>query len=314
MSGFKLQTTDSKLRTSESKLEMDHPKLAIDDPELQVDDSKLEVDDPKLETHHPELRTDDSKLEPRHSKLEAGRSKLEVRHSKLEIDESELGIDASKHRTDIRNPLPANAIPRPDHAGGAPQPARRWRGRLLDRVSAGVELSRTMNSTHADVIVIGAGAIGAATAYALVQRGVKVLVLEKEDGPARHQSSRNSGVIHAGYNLKPGSVKARYAVEGNRRLKAFCREHGIPLLEGGILIVARTEAERKVLAELKRRADANGVTSEIVNEQGIREIEAHASGIEALHAPEGASFDGGAYVAKLVELVRAGGGEVRYGC
>ena len=126
-----------------------------------------------------------------------------------------------------------------------------------------------MTPTNPDVIVIGAGAIGAATAYALVQRGVNVLVLEKEDGPAKHQSSRNSGVIHAGYNLKPGSVKARYAVEGNRRLKAFCREHGIPLLEGGILIVARTDAEHEVLAELKRRADANGVASAILDAAGI---------------------------------------------
>ena len=170
-----------------------------------------------------------------------------------------------------------------------------------------------MNSPQPEVIVIGAGAVGAATAFALVQRGVKVLVVEKEDGPAKHQSSRNSGVVHAGYNLKPGSVKAKYGVEGNRRLKAFCQEHGIPLLEGGILIVARTEAEREVLAELKRRADANGVASAVLDEAGIRAIEPHATGIEALHAPEGASFDGGAYVTKLVELIEAGGGEVRYG-
>jgi L-2-hydroxyglutarate oxidase len=171
-----------------------------------------------------------------------------------------------------------------------------------------------MDGPLPDVIVIGAGAIGAATAYALVRRGVKVLVLEKEESPGRHQSSRNSGVIHAGYNLKPGSLKAKYSVEGNRRLKEFCREHGIPLLEGGILIVARTEAERATIAELKRRADANGVASAIHDEAGIRAVEPHASGIEALHAPEGASFDGGAYVEKLMELVEEGGGEIRYGC
>jgi L-2-hydroxyglutarate oxidase len=171
-----------------------------------------------------------------------------------------------------------------------------------------------MTAGSPDVAIIGAGAIGAATAYALVQRGVRVLVLEKEKGPGRHQSSRNSGVIHAGYNLKPGSLKAKYSVEGNRRLKAFCREHGIPLLEGGILIVARTEGEQATIAELKRRADANGVESAILDEAGIKAVEPHASGIEALHAPEGASFDGGVYVAKLMDLLREAGGGVRYGC
>ena len=115
-------------------------------------------------------------------------------------------------------------------------------------------------------------------------------ILEKEWQPAQHQSGRNSGVIHAGYNLKPGSLKAKYCVEGSRRLRSYCRERGIAMVEGGILIVARTEAERATLAELHRRAQANGVQSRIVGESEIREIEPHARGIEALHAPEGASF------------------------
>ena len=183
----------------------------------------------------------------------------------------------------------------------------------LDLLSTRIELSATMPPTKPDVVVIGAGAIGVATAYALVRRGVRVLVLEKEYGPGQHQSSLNSGVMHAGYNLKPGSLKAKYSVEGNRRLKGFCREHGIPLLEGGILIVARTEGERETIAELKRRADANGVESAVLDEAGIRAIEPHACGIEALHAPEGGSFDGGAYVARLMDLVIAAGGEARYG-
>jgi len=171
-----------------------------------------------------------------------------------------------------------------------------------------------MRRSSPDVIVIGAGAIGACTALSLSKEGVKVLLLEKEDGPAKHQSSRNSGVIHAGYNLRPGSLKAKYCVEGNRRLRAYCREHGIPLLEGGILIVGRTEVERGTIEELKRRADANGVVSRIVDGREIKEIEPAAEGVVGLHAPEGASFDSGAFVASVIDAVRKTSGDVRYGC
>jgi L-2-hydroxyglutarate oxidase len=163
------------------------------------------------------------------------------------------------------------------------------------------------------VVVIGAGAIGASAARHLAQQGVRVAVLEKEAGPARHQSGRNSGVIHAGYNLKPGSLKAKYCVEGSRALRTFCRERGIPMVEGGILIVARTEAERTTLAELHRRAQGNGVQSRIVDERQVREIEPHAVGIAGLHAPEGASFDSSRYVEVLLDDARAAGTEVRFG-
>ncbi len=160
--------------------------------------------------------------------------------------------------------------------------------------------------------MIGAGAIGASAALHLARAGARVLILEKEARPAQHQSSRNSGVIHAGYNLKPGTVKAKYCVEGSRRLRAYCRERGIPMVEGGILIVARTEAERATLAELHRRAQANGVQSRIVPADEIPAIEPEARGIEALHAPEGASFDPVRYVEVLLEDARAAGAEVRY--
>src|SRR5947199_2000979 len=145
-----------------------------------------------------------------------------------------------------------------------------WEGRVnaeSTKPVAGVAPPTT--DVSPDVIVIGAGAIGASAARHLAQRGVRVALLEKEAGPARHQSGRNSGVIHAGYNLKPGSLKAKYCVEGSRALRAFCRQRGIPMVEGGILIVARTEAERATLAELHRRAQGNGVQSQIVDEREI---------------------------------------------
>jgi len=161
--------------------------------------------------------------------------------------------------------------------------------------------------------VIGAGAIGASAALHLARRGVRVVVLEKEAAPALHQSGRNSGVIHSGYNLKPGSLKARYCVEGSRQLRVYCRERDIPMTEGGILIVARTEAERGTLAELHGRAQGNGVQSRIVGEEEIRAIEPHARGIAGLHAPEGASFDAPAYVRSLLAEAADRGVQVRYG-
>lgn len=164
----------------------------------------------------------------------------------------------------------------------------------------------------ADVLVIGAGAIGASTALHLARAGVKVAVVEKEPGPALHQSGRNSGVIHAGYNVKPGTNKARFCVEGNRRLRAYCAEKGVAMHPGGILVVARTEAERAVLAELERRAKGNGVDVRMLDERGLREQEPHAAGIEALHAREAASFDARAFVHALTGDAMAAGAEFLY--
>ena len=115
------------------------------------------------------------------------------------------------------------------------------------------------------MIVVGAGAIGASTARHLALLGHRVVVLEKEPEPALHQSGRNSGVIHAGYNSKPGSLKARFSVEGNRRLRAYCAERGIAVQQGGILVVATTEAECPTLAELEQRARANGVEARLLD-------------------------------------------------
>src|SRR2546426_3486377 len=119
-----------------------------------------------------------------------------------------------------------------------------------------------------DVVVIGAGAIGASVAWHLARAGRRVMVLEKESGPALHQSGRNSGVVHAGYNVKPGTAKARFCIEGNRQLRAYCAERGIPLEVGGILVVARTEPERAVLAELYQRATGNGVDVRMLDAAG----------------------------------------------
>jgi L-2-hydroxyglutarate oxidase len=159
----------------------------------------------------------------------------------------------------------------------------------------------------ADVLVIGAGAIGTSVAASLASRGHRVIVLEKEPGPGVHQSGRNSGVIHAGYNQKPGSSKAKFCVEGSRQLRAYCLEKGIAMAQGGILVVAQTEAETKVLDELHRRAKANGTDVRLLDEAGIKEVEPHAAGIQALQAREAASFDARAYVHALAsDAMRSG--------
>jgi L-2-hydroxyglutarate oxidase LhgO len=159
----------------------------------------------------------------------------------------------------------------------------------------------------ADVVVVGAGAVGSSTARHLARRGHDVTVVEKEPGPALHQSGRNSGVVHSGIHLKPGSTKARFCVEGSKRLRAYCRENGIPLQVGGKLVVAQDEEDVETLEELDRRARENGVEARLVDGDEIPEIEAEAQGIEALHAPEGGSVDARAYTHELAsEAVNAG--------
>jgi L-2-hydroxyglutarate oxidase LhgO len=110
-----------------------------------------------------------------------------------------------------------------------------------------------------DCAVIGAGIVGLAAARALALAGREVLVLEAAGHIGTGISSRNSEVIHAGFYYPPGSVKARLCVEGNRRLRAFAEERGIPHRMTGKLVVATRPDEEKTLAELLERGRANGV-------------------------------------------------------
>ena len=161
--------------------------------------------------------------------------------------------------------------------------------------------------TEVEVAVIGAGAVGISTAFHLARTGVDVAVLEKEPGPAMHQSGRNSGVIHAGYNLKPGSLKAEYCVEGNRELHQYCAERGVPVSGGGILVVAQSDRQIDVVRELDARAQANGVRVTLLSEDEIKDVEPHARGIGALRALDGASFDARSFVHALAsDAVRSG--------
>lgn len=164
-----------------------------------------------------------------------------------------------------------------------------------------------------DIAVIGAGCVGASTALHLARLGHAVTVYDKEPGPAHHQSGRNSGVIHAGYNVRPGTDKARFCVEGSRRMRAYCRDRGVPMVQGGILVVATDEPQRLSIDRIERYGHENGVAVRRLASDAIADIEPNAAGLEALHAPEGASVDAAAYVRALVEDAAAESVRFRFG-
>lgn len=167
-----------------------------------------------------------------------------------------------------------------------------------------------------DTIIVGAGIVGLAVAREVLARrpGSRVLVVEREDAPARHQSGHNSGVIHAGVYYAPGSLKARLCVEGAARLYDYCGRRAIAVDRIGKVIVALGPRELPALAEIERRANANGVPGmRRLDAGGLRAIEPHATGVAALHSPNTGILDFGAVCAALAEDVRAAGGELRTG-
>jgi L-2-hydroxyglutarate oxidase len=155
-----------------------------------------------------------------------------------------------------------------------------------------------------DVAVIGGGIVGLATARAVAARlpGVSLIVIEKEAEPATHQTGHNSGVLHTGIYYKPGSLRARLCVQGHRAMAEFCRHEGLPLREGGKIILAATESQIPRLEELHRRGEANGVRRlRRLDGDELREREPHAVGSAALDVPEAASVDFAAVARRIAE-------------
>ena len=164
-----------------------------------------------------------------------------------------------------------------------------------------------------DVAVIGGGIVGLATALALSRTpGVRVAVLEKEAGVARHQTGHNSGVIHSGLYYRPGSLKAQNCVAGREALYRFCAEHGIAHERCGKVVVATTEEELPALAELERRGKANGLAGlRRLDAAELRELEPSATGVAALHVPETGIVDYVRVAEVFAERIRDQGGAVR---
>lgn len=167
-----------------------------------------------------------------------------------------------------------------------------------------------------DVCVVGAGLVGLATARGIAERldGVSILLLDKEDQIAAHQSSHNSGVVHSGLYYKPGSLKARLCVEGRQSVYQICEAEGIPFHRSGKLVIATDPTEMPALEELERRGKANGLVGLTrLGPDGIAEHEPEATGIDALFVPEAGVADFPALAAHISERLRAGGAEIKLG-
>ena len=170
-----------------------------------------------------------------------------------------------------------------------------------------------MNSSQYSVIIVGGGVVGLAVALENTRRfpRQRLLLLEKENGVARHQSGHNSGVIHSGIYYKPGSLKARLCVSGAAAMIEFCREHSLPHDVCGKVIVATREDEFPRLEELRRRGEANGLVGvRLIGREELREIEPHAGGLRALYVPSTGVTDYAAVCGKYGELIVAAGGSV----
>ena len=157
-----------------------------------------------------------------------------------------------------------------------------------------------------DIIVVGGGIVGLASAYKLNLRfpGKKILVLEKEKEVAAHQTGHNSGVIHSGIYYKPGSYKAKNCVDGRRELVQFATDHKIPHDICGKIIVATKQSELDHMHKVFRNGQANGVEGiELINADKIKEIEPHCVGIEGIWVPCTGIIDFAAVARKYAELI-----------
>ncbi len=162
--------------------------------------------------------------------------------------------------------------------------------------------------------VIGAGILGLAVARRLTELmpGAEVTVLDKEDRVAAHQTGHNSGVVHAGLYYPPGSLKATLCRRGMALLKEYCAEKHLPYSECGKLVVAVDDSERRALERIRERATENGVPGlRGLDAAGIKDLEPHAAGVEALHSPHTAITDFVAVTQAYADDVEKAGGSVR---
>lgn len=163
------------------------------------------------------------------------------------------------------------------------------------------------------VLIVGGGLVGLGTALRLLERqpSLAVTVLEKEAGPGLHQSTHNSGVLHAGLYYRPGSAKADLAVRGIRQMIAFCRAEGVPHEVCGKLVVATHPAELSRLDELLRRGTANGLAGlQRLDATEMRRIEPRVGGIAAARVPEEGIVDYAAVVSRLAHRIQERGGRI----
>jgi (S)-2-hydroxyglutarate dehydrogenase len=170
-----------------------------------------------------------------------------------------------------------------------------------------------MASPRDRTAVIGGGIVGIATALALAERGHAPVVLEAEDGLARHQTGHNSGVIHSGLYYKPGSLKARMCRAGLDSMYRFCAEEGVPTRRCGKLVVAVRADELPRLATLEERGRANGVTLRRLGPAEIKDHEPEVVGLAGLWIDETGVVDYSRVTEAMARRLVRLGGEVRTG-
>lgn len=166
------------------------------------------------------------------------------------------------------------------------------------------------------LILIGGGILGVATARlaALTRPEAEVLLLEREPLLAQHQSSHNSGVVHAGLYYEPGSLKARLCRRGATLMRELCIARGLPFEECGKVVIATGRAELDRLERLGERAAQNGVPGlRRLDSSGLAELEPHAVGVAALHSPSTAIADFAAVTRALASELTDRGGQLRVG-
>jgi len=169
-----------------------------------------------------------------------------------------------------------------------------------------------------DYVVVGGGILGLATAMTLARErgdtgGDGIVVLEKEPDWARHQTGRNSGVIHAGVYYKPGSMKATMCQAGSESIVAFAREHGIDYEVCGKLIVATRDDQLDGLRALHERARQNGLPVELIGPEESAEIEPHVQSVGAIRSPTTGIIDYVAVCRTYARLAEEAGAELRHG-
>ena len=166
-----------------------------------------------------------------------------------------------------------------------------------------------------DIAIIGGGIVGLATAYHLTQQYPKrsVVVLEKEDRVAAHQTGRNSGVIHSGVFYTPGSLKAENCREGKRALVEFCEREGVAYDMCGKVVVAATEDELPELNRIEEKGRKNDVECHRIGPERLQELEPHTRGVAALHVPGAGIVDYTGMAERMAEIVQERGHTVKTG-
>lgn len=165
-----------------------------------------------------------------------------------------------------------------------------------------------------DIIIIGAGAVGCALARELSLYELNVLVLEKEWDVGAGTSGRNSAVVHAGFNNRPGSLMARLCVEGNRQMEALCAELDVPYQKTGKILTAFDEEDLEVLKGLVRQGEKNGCQGlRLIGQEELRRMLPGVGGIGGMLSPETAVLDPFKYCVALAENAAENGAEFRFG-